>query len=95
MKTIKYAIFLYLNGKRLFEIGDVNTVPSFKIGDAIGLRPFDVMYEHDDRAIVIDVLYDFLGDQDHPEINLFVHLKEESSEQTAERQKRTKAKDGL
>jgi hypothetical protein len=57
MKQIKYALFLYLGGKQIATIQDVDSLPSFKIGDALGLRPFNPAYDNDTRAIVTDVFF--------------------------------------
>ena len=88
MTHIKYSLFVYLNGKRVCCIEDADSLPRFQVGDYFGLRPFDVMYDHPQRAIVTDASYDLSADGDQPVIRLFVTLREESNAEEAERLKR-------
>ena len=88
MKHIKYSLFVQLNGKRVYHIEDAGSLPRFQVGDYFGLRPFDVMYDHSQRAIVTDATYDLSADGEQPVIRLFVFLREESDAEELERQKR-------
>jgi hypothetical protein len=89
-KPIKYA--LHIRGKSCFintnfkiDLSSTASFPAFRAGDYIAAKSFDFQYENADRVVVLDVLWDFLGGQESPEIHQTVIVRDESMSEATQR----------
>jgi hypothetical protein len=97
-KPVKYA--LHIRGKSSafsetpfkMDVSSTTSFPAFRVGDYIGAKPFDFQYEHSDRLVVVDVLWDFLGDQGSEVIHQYVTVRDESMNEATERNLRNQAR---
>ena len=90
MTHIKYQLEVKMGSKMVYSIDDAGSLPRLQVGDYIGLRPLDVMYDHSARAVVTDALYDLTGVGEQSVIRLYLHIREETDAEQAERQSRVR-----
>jgi hypothetical protein len=96
LKQPKYILHLYGKGglgEHKQVLDGLASMPNIRAGDYIAMKFFDYQYEHSDRAIVTETLWDFLGTPEQPEIHLYVKCREETGSEAAERHSRNKGPD--
>jgi hypothetical protein len=93
-KPVKYELHIrgksscFTNTAFKIDISSTTPFPAFRTGDYIGAKCFDFQYEHSDRLVVADVLWDFLEVQGSEVIHQYVTVRDESSGAATERNSR-------
>jgi hypothetical protein len=92
-KAVKYA--LHIRGKGQlgpikYDLNNLDFLPTFNVGHLVALKAFDSQYEHGDRAIVKEVVWDFLSDDNQTVIHQFVTILEETTSEQVEKSSRNK-----
>ena len=101
MKKIKYSLTISDDTDRnnpdqkptIHELTNLDSLPRFEVGDWFDDFFFNPTCDLGWRAIVTDARYLFSGDRENPEIELALHIREETViEQSERRSKSGKSK---